>query len=98
VGITGLGASREVLAANAFFRRLEAREPAFLTAASSDLGTTAASCEVGSSTTRASVTGAVEGNFFGSSLLLEKEAKGKALYPSRPKEEHMQKSAKNSRV
>jgi hypothetical protein len=77
---------------------LEAREPAFLAAASGDLGTTAASCEGGSSTIGESVTGAVEGNFFGSSLSLEKEAKGKALCPSRQKEEHMQKSAKNSRV
>jgi hypothetical protein len=49
-------------------------------------------------TTGASATGAVEGNFFGSSLSLEKEAKGKALCPSRQKEEHIQKSAKNSRV
>jgi hypothetical protein len=77
---------------------LEAREPAFLAAAPCDLGTTTASCEGGSSTTGASVIGEVEGNFFGSLLSLEKEAKGKALCPNRHKEEHMQKSAKNSRV
>jgi hypothetical protein len=67
-----------------------------LAAASSDLGTTAASCEGGSSTTGASVIWAVEGNFFGSSLSLEKEAKVEALCPNRQEEEDMQKSAKNS--
>jgi hypothetical protein len=77
VGITGRGASREVLAADAFFRRLEAREPAFLAAASGDLGTTTASCEGGPSTTRASVIGAVAANFFGSSLSLKKKQKVK---------------------
>jgi hypothetical protein len=56
MGITGLGALREVLAADAFFRHLEAQEPAFLVAASGDLGTTTASCEGGSSTTGESVT------------------------------------------
>jgi hypothetical protein len=54
-----------------------------LAVAPGDLGTTTASCEGGLSTTGASVTGAVEGNFFGSSLSLEKEAKGKALCPNR---------------
>jgi hypothetical protein len=42
--------------------------------------------------------GAVAANFFGSSLSLKKEAKGKVLCPSQQKEEHMKKSAKNSRV
>jgi hypothetical protein len=56
---------------------LEARKPAFLVAASGDLGTTAASCEGGSSTTRVSVTGAVEEIFFGSSLSLKKKQKVK---------------------
>jgi hypothetical protein len=69
-----------------------------LVAASGDLGTTAASCKGGSSTTGASVTGAVAANFFGSSLSLEKKQKSKALCPSRQKEEYMKKSAKNSRV
>jgi hypothetical protein len=77
VGITGRGASKEVLAADAFFRRLEAREPAFLAADSGDLGTTAASCEGGSSTIGASVTGAVAANFFGSSLSLKEKQKVK---------------------
>jgi hypothetical protein len=77
VGITGRGASKEVLAADAFFRHLEAREPAFLAADSGDLGTTAASCEGGSSTTGASVTGAVAANFFGSSLSLKEKQKVK---------------------
>jgi hypothetical protein len=100
VGITGRGASRKVLTADAFFRRLEARKPALLVAASGDLGTTAASCEGGSSTTGASVIGAVTANFFGSSLSLEKKQKkrSKVLCPIRQKEEHMKKSAKNSRV
>jgi hypothetical protein len=62
-----------------------------MAAASGDLGTTATSCEGGLSTTGASVTGVVEGNFFGSLLSLEKEAKGKTLCPSRQKKEHMQK-------
>jgi hypothetical protein len=44
VELTGRWVSREVLAIGAFFRRLEAREEVlFLTAASSDLATTAAS-------------------------------------------------------
>jgi hypothetical protein len=98
VGITGQGASREVLAADAFFRRLKAGEPAFLAATSGDLGTTAASCEGGSSTTGASVTGAVAANFFGSSLSLKKKQKVKYYVQVDRKEEHMKKSAKNSRV
>jgi hypothetical protein len=70
-----------------------------LAAASGDLGTTAASCEGGSSTIGASVIGAVAANFLGSSLSLEKkQKKSKALYPNRQKEEYMKKSAKNSRV
>jgi hypothetical protein len=77
VGITGREASREVLAVDAFFRRFEAREPAFLAAASGDLGTTATSCEGGSLTTGASVIGAVAANFFGSSLSLKKKQKVK---------------------
>jgi hypothetical protein len=48
-----------------------------LVAASSNLGTTTASCEGGSSTTGASVTGAVSANFLGSSLSLEKKQKVK---------------------
>jgi hypothetical protein len=48
-----------------------------LAAASGDLGTTAASSEGGSSITGASVTGAVEANFFGSSLSLKKKQKVK---------------------
>jgi hypothetical protein len=75
VGITGQGASREVLAADAFFGHLEARKLALLVAASADLGTTAASCEGGSSTTGASITGAVAAYFFGSSLSLKKKQK-----------------------
>jgi hypothetical protein len=75
--------SREVLAVDAFFRRLEAQKPGFLAAASGDLGTTAASCEGGSLTTGASVTGAVAANFLGSSLSLEKKQKSKALCPNR---------------
>jgi hypothetical protein len=75
VGITGRGASREVLAVDAFFRRLEARKLAFLVAASGDLGTIAASCEGGSSIVGASTTGAVATYFFGSSLSLKKERK-----------------------
>jgi hypothetical protein len=71
------GASREVLAADAFFRRLEAREPAFLVAASGDLGTTAASCEGGSSIVGASVAGEVPVFPFGFSLSLQKEWKAK---------------------
>jgi hypothetical protein len=98
VGITGRGASREVLAADAFFRRLEGRKPAFLVAASGDLGTTAASCEGGSSTTGASVTGAVAANFFGSSLSLKKKQKVKQSVQVDRKKEYMKKSAKNSRV
>jgi hypothetical protein len=54
---------------------LEARKPAFLAAGSGDLGTIAASYEGGSSTTGASVIGAVAANFFGSSLSLEKKQK-----------------------
>jgi hypothetical protein len=77
VGITGRGALREVLAADAFFRRLEARKLAFLAAASGDLGTTAASYEGGSSTTGASITGAAATNFFESSLSLKKKQKVK---------------------
>jgi hypothetical protein len=77
VGITGQEASREVLTVDTFFRRLEAREPAFLAAASGDLGTTAASYEGGSSTIGALVTGAVAANFFGSSLSLKKKQKVK---------------------
>jgi hypothetical protein len=46
-----------------------------LAAASGDLGTTAASCEGGSSTTGASATGEVAANFFGSSSSLEKKQK-----------------------
>jgi hypothetical protein len=65
--------SREVLAADAFFSRLEAQEPAFLVAASGDLGTTAASCEDGSSITGASTIGAVAAYFFGSSSSLRKK-------------------------
>jgi hypothetical protein len=67
------GASREVLAADAFFRRLEAREPTFLAAASGDLGTTAASCEDGSSIAGASAAGEVPVFPFGFSLSLQKE-------------------------
>jgi hypothetical protein len=66
-------APREVLAADAFFRHLEAREPAFLAAASGDLGTTAASCEGGSSIEGASATGEVPLFPFGFSLSLQKE-------------------------
>jgi hypothetical protein len=77
VGITSRGASREVLTADAFFRRLEAQNTGFLLAASGDLGTTAASCEGGSSTIGASVIGAVAGYFFGSLLSLKKKQKVK---------------------
>jgi hypothetical protein len=77
VGIPGREASREVLTVDAFLRRLEAREPTFLAAASGDFGTIAASCEGGSLTTGASVTGAVVANFFGSSLSLKKKQKVK---------------------
>jgi hypothetical protein len=48
-----------------------------LVAASGDLGTTAASCEGGSSTTGASVTEAVAAYFFGSSISLKKKQKVK---------------------
>jgi hypothetical protein len=77
---------------------LEARETVFLAAASGDFGTTAASCEGGSSIIGVSVTGAVAANFFGSSSSLKKEAKGRVLCPSRQKIEHMKRSAKHSRV
>jgi hypothetical protein len=96
VGITGRGALREVLAADAFFRRLEAQKPSFLVAASGDLGTTAASCKGGSSITGASIIGVVVAYFFGSSLSLKKKQKNKVLCASRQKEEYMKKSAKNS--
>jgi hypothetical protein len=82
VGITGREASREVLAADAFFRHLEARGPVFLVAASGDLGTTATSCEGGSSIIGASTVGAVAAYFFGSSLSLKKKQKGIALCAS----------------
>jgi hypothetical protein len=98
VEITGREASREVLAADVFFRRLEAREPAFLVAASGDLGTTSASCEGGSSTTGASTIGAVAAYFLGSSLSLKKKQQSKTLCAIRQKEKYMNKSAKNSRV
>jgi hypothetical protein len=98
VEITGRRVSGEVLAADAFFRRLEAREPAFLVAASGDLGTTAASWEGGSLITGASTIGAVVAYFFGSSLSLKKKQQSKALCASRQKENYMNKSAKNSRV
>jgi hypothetical protein len=90
--------SREVLAADTFFRRLEAREPAFLVAASGDLDTTAASCEGGSSITGASTIGGVAAHFFGSSLSLKKKQKSKTLCASQQKEKYMNKSAKNSQV
>jgi hypothetical protein len=97
--IIGRGASREVLAADAFFRRLEAREPAFLAAPSGDLGTTAASCEGGSSIAGASTMGAVAKYFFGFSLLLKKKQKSKTLYTGRKKERYINKLGKeNSRV
>jgi hypothetical protein len=73
--VIGRGASREVLAADAFFRRLEAREPACLVAAFGDLGTTTASCEGGSSITGASTIGAVATYFFWVLVITEKEAK-----------------------
>jgi hypothetical protein len=98
VGITGRGASREVLAADAFFRRLEARKLAFLVAASGNLGTTAASCEGGSSITGASTIGAVATYFFGSSLSLKKKQKSIALCTSQQKEDYVNKLAKNLRV
>jgi hypothetical protein len=98
MGITGQGASREVLAADAFFRRLEARKPAFLVAASSDLGTTAASWEGGSSIIGASTTGALATYFFESSLSLKRGKKSKALCASRQKEDYVNKLAKNLRV
>jgi hypothetical protein len=90
--------SREVLAADAFFKRLEARKPAFLVAASSDLGTTTASCEGGSSIIGASTIGAVVTYFFGSLLSLKKEKKSKALYASQQKEDYVNKLAKNLHV
>jgi hypothetical protein len=98
VGITGRGASREVIAVDAFFRRLEAQEPTFLAAASGDLSTTAASCEGGSSTTGASVTGAVAANFFGSSLLLKKKQKVKYSVQVDRKKSIRKNQQKNSRV
>jgi hypothetical protein len=98
VEIIGRGASREVLAADAFFRRLDVREPAFLAAASGDLGTTAASCEGGSSIAGASTMGAVATYFFGFSLSLEKKQKSKTICTSQKKEKYINKSAKNSRV
>jgi hypothetical protein len=75
VGIAGRGASREVLAADAFFKHLEARETVFLEAAPVDFGTTAASCEGASSITGVSVAGAVAANFFGSSSSLKRKQK-----------------------
>jgi hypothetical protein len=75
VGIAGRGASREVLVADAFFKHLEAREIVFLAAASGDFGTTAASCEGGSSIIGVSVTRAVAANFFGSSSSLKRKQK-----------------------
>jgi hypothetical protein len=92
--------SRKVLAADAFFRRLKAREPAFLAAAFGDLGTTAASCEGGSSITGASTIGAVVAYFFRSSLSLKKKQKSKTLYASQHKEKyikaHESKASKSS--
>jgi hypothetical protein len=87
-------ASKEVLAVDAFFRRLEARGPTFLAVASGDFGTTAASCEGGFLTIGASATGAVEGNFFGSSSSLIKEAKVEHFVQAEQKEELKQKLAR----
>jgi hypothetical protein len=61
---------------------LEAQKPAFLVAASGDLGTTAASCEGASSITGASTIGAVATYFFGSLLSLKKKQKSTTLYAS----------------
>jgi hypothetical protein len=75
VGIAGRGASREVLAAGAFFKRLEARETVYLAAAFGDFCTIAASCEGGLSITGVLVIGAVAANFFGSSSSLKRKQK-----------------------
>jgi hypothetical protein len=64
--------------------------------ASGDLGTTAASCEGGSSTTGASVTGEAEGNFFRSLSSLIKEVKVEHSVQVEQKEELKQKSAKKT--
>jgi hypothetical protein len=77
---------------------LEARKPAFLVAASGDLGTTTTSREGGSLITWASIIGAVPAYFFGSLLSLKKKQKSKTLCASQQKEKYMNKSAKNSRV
>jgi hypothetical protein len=83
--------SREVLTADAFFRRLEAREPAFLVVASGDLGTTAASYEGGSSIIGASTIGAAAAHFFGPSLSLKKS---KTLCASQQIEKYINKVSK----
>jgi hypothetical protein len=67
-----------------------------LVAGSGDLGTTAASCEGGSSTIGASVTGAVEGNFFRSSSSLIKEAKVEHSVQAEQKEELKKKLVKKT--
>jgi hypothetical protein len=54
-------------------------------------GTTAASCEGGSSITGASTIGAVATFFFGSSFSLKKKQKSKTLCASRQKEKYMNK-------
>jgi hypothetical protein len=98
--VIGRGVSREVLIVDAFFRRLEARELAFLAAAFGDLGTTTASYEGGALITGASTMGAVATYFFGSSLSLKKKQKSKTLCASQHKEKyiktHESKASKSS--